>query len=84
MTADYALGHDLLRVAERFMEANGGQFAGDDLVPTDATDFSAYSLKIRDAKPDFVAINLADNAGHEFLEAICGIRIDIPGRWLWL
>ena len=41
LTADYAFGHDLLRVAKRFMEANGGQFAADELVPTDATDFSA-------------------------------------------
>src|SRR6266850_4518799 len=42
LTADYAFGHDLLKVSKRFMEANGGRFAGDDLVPTDATDFSAY------------------------------------------
>src|SRR3977135_555468 len=40
LTADYAFGHDLLRVAKKFMEANGGQFAADELVPTDATDFS--------------------------------------------
>ena len=46
LTADYAFGHDLLKVARRFMEANGGQFAADELVPTDAADFSAYLLKI--------------------------------------
>ena len=40
LTADYAFGHDLLKVAKRFMEGNGGNFAGDDLVPTDAADFS--------------------------------------------
>src|SRR3954451_13846144 len=51
LTADYAFGHDLLKVSKRFMEANGGNFAGDDLVPTDAADFSAYLLKIREAKP---------------------------------
>src|SRR5881398_638892 len=51
LTADYAFGHDLLKVAKRFMAANGGNFAGDDLVPTDAADFSAYLLKIREAKP---------------------------------
>src|SRR6476620_4221697 len=49
LTADYAFGHDLLRVAKRFMEANGVNFVGDDLVPTDATDFSAYLLKLRGA-----------------------------------
>src|SRR6476660_8931853 len=42
LTADYAFGHDLLRVAKKFMEGNGGQFAADELVPTDATDFSPY------------------------------------------
>jgi branched-chain amino acid transport system substrate-binding protein len=41
LTADYAFGHDLLRVAKRFMSANGGDFAADKLVPTDATDFLA-------------------------------------------
>src|SRR5258708_909904 len=54
LTADYAFVHDLFKVSKRFMEANGGNFAGDDLVPTDATDFSAYLLKIREAKPDLV------------------------------
>ena len=54
LTADYAFGHDLLKVAKRFMEANGGQFAADKLVPTDATDFSALLLEIRAAKPDLV------------------------------
>ncbi len=59
LTADYAFGHDLLRVAKRFMQANGGTFAADELVATDATDFSPYLLKIRNAKPDLVVSNLA-------------------------
>ena len=59
LTADYAFGHDLLKAAKRFMLANGAEFVGDDLVPTDAADFSAYLLKIRNAKPDVVVSNLA-------------------------
>jgi len=59
LTADYAFGHDLLKAAKRFMQANGGEFAADELVPTDAADFSAYLLKIRNAKPDIVISNLA-------------------------
>ena len=39
------------------MEGNGGQFAADRLVPTDATDFSALLLEIRTAKPDLVVSN---------------------------
>ncbi|ARC90332.1 ABC transporter substrate-binding protein [Rhodovulum sp. MB263] len=59
MSADYAFGHDLLAAAKAFLEANGGNLVGDELVPTDATDFSSYLLKIRQAEPDVVALNLA-------------------------
>jgi branched-chain amino acid transport system substrate-binding protein len=55
LTADYAFGHDLLAVAKKFMSANGGEFAADKLVPTDATDFSPLLLEIRNAKPDLVS-----------------------------
>lgn len=68
LTADYAFGHDLLKVAKRFMESKGGQFAADELVPTDATDFSAYLLKIRQARPDLVVANLAGNQVTNFLK----------------
>ena len=78
LTADYAFGHDLLRVAKRFMEGNGGQFAGDDLVPTDATDFSAYLLKIRDSKPDLVVINLAGNQITNFLKQYAEFGLTYP------
>ncbi|MBN9585331.1 MAG: ABC transporter substrate-binding protein [Afipia sp. 62-7] len=78
LTADYAFGHDLLRVAKRFMEGNGGQFAGDDLVPTDATDFSAYLLKIRDAKPDLVVINLSGNQITNFLKQYAEFGLTFP------
>src|SRR6266446_3834510 len=78
LTADYAFGHDLLKVSKRFMEANGGQFAGDDLVPTDAADFSAYLLKIREANPDLVAINLAGNQTTNFLKQYAEFGLTIP------
>ena len=78
LSADYAFGHDLLRVSKRFMEANGGQFAGDDLVPTDATDFSAYLLKIRSAKPDLVVINLAGNQITNFLKQYAEFGLTFP------
>ncbi len=59
LTADYAFGHDLYRVSSRFLQENGGINLGNDLVPTNSPDYSAYILKIRNAKPDFVYINLA-------------------------
>jgi branched-chain amino acid transport system substrate-binding protein len=78
LTADYAFGHDLIRVARRFMEANGGQFAGDDLVPTDATDFSAYLLRIRNARPDLVVINLAGAQTTNFLKQYSEFGMTFP------
>lgn len=59
LTADYAFGHDLYRVSSRFLEANGGTVLHNDMVPTNTPDYSPYILKIRQAKPDFVYINLA-------------------------
>ncbi|HWV95723.1 MAG TPA: ABC transporter substrate-binding protein [Xanthobacteraceae bacterium] len=78
LTADYAFGHDLLKVSKRFMQANGGDFAGDDLVPTDAADFSSYLLKIRDAKPDLVVINLAGNQITNFLKQYAEFGLKFP------
>jgi branched-chain amino acid transport system substrate-binding protein len=78
LTADYAFGHDLLKVAKRFMESKGGQFAADDLVPTDATDFSAYLLKIRQAKPDLVIANLAGTQVTNFVKQYTEYGLSFP------
>jgi branched-chain amino acid transport system substrate-binding protein len=59
LTADYAFGHDLARVSGRFLKENGGIVVQNDLVPTNTPDYSPYILKIRQANPDFVYINLA-------------------------
>ena len=78
LTADYAFGHDLLRVAKKFMEANGGQFAADKLVPTDATDFSPLLLEIRNANPDLVVSNLAGNQITNFLKQYAEFGLTFP------
>jgi branched-chain amino acid transport system substrate-binding protein len=78
LTADYAFGHDLLRVAKRFMEGNGGQFAADKLIPTDLTDFSAMLIEIRNAKPDLVISNLAGNQVTNFLKQYSEFGLNFP------
>jgi len=78
LTADYAFGHDLLRVAKRFMEQNGGQFAADELVPTDLSDFSSILTKIRNAKPDMVVSNLAGNQITNFLKQYSEFGLEFP------
>lgn len=78
LTADYAFGHDLLRVAKQFMEANGGKFASDKLVPTDTADFSSLLLEIRNAKPDLVVSNLAGNQITTFLKQYSEFGLEFP------
>ncbi|WP_298965580.1 ABC transporter substrate-binding protein [uncultured Methylobacterium sp.] len=78
LTADYAFGHDLLKVAKVFMQGQGGTFAADELVPTDATDFSAYLIKIRQAKPDVVISNLAGNQITNFLKQYAEYGLPFP------
>jgi branched-chain amino acid transport system substrate-binding protein len=59
LTADYAFGHDLFRISNKFMTEDGAQNVGNDLVPTNTQDYSSYILKIRQARPDFVYSCLA-------------------------
>ena len=78
LTADYLFGHDLSRQAKRFFAANGGNQIGDELVATDVTDFSPYLLKIRQAKPDLVATNLAGNQVTIFVKQYAEFGLPYP------
>ncbi len=81
MTADYAFGHDLSKVARRFAAENGAQISSEDLVPTDLTDFSPVLLKIRQGRPDLVISNLAGNQITNFLKQYgeYGLRFPVAG-----
>ena len=78
LTADYAFGHDLLRSAKRFIDANGGTLIGDELIATDATDFSPYLLKIRQARPEVVVCNLAGNQTTNFIKQYAEFGLPYP------
>jgi branched-chain amino acid transport system substrate-binding protein len=78
LTADYAFGHDLFRVSSRFLTENGGTVMANDMVPTNTADYSAYILKIRQAKPDFVYINLAGTDQTSFLKQYKEFNLPFP------
>jgi branched-chain amino acid transport system substrate-binding protein len=78
LTADYAFGHDLYRVSSRFLTENGGVNLGNDMVPTNTPDYSSYILKIRDAKPDFVYLNLAGVDQTTFLKQYREYNLPFP------
>lgn len=78
LTADYLFGHDLSKAAKNFFAANGGSQIGDELVATDVTDFSPYLLKIRQAKPDLIATNLAGNQVTNFVKQYAEFGLPFP------
>jgi branched-chain amino acid transport system substrate-binding protein len=78
LTADYAFGHDLFRVSSRFLKENGGELINNDMVPTNTPDYSAYILKIRQAKPDLVYINLAGVDQTTFLKQYKEYNLPYP------
>lgn len=77
-TADYAFGHDLFKQTKKFMDENGAVFISNDMLPTDATEFSASLLKIRQQKPDLVISNLAGNQTTNFTKQYNEFDIDVP------
>jgi branched-chain amino acid transport system substrate-binding protein len=78
LTADYAFGHDLFRVSSKFLKENGGELINNDMVPTNTADYSAYILKIRQAKPDLVYINLAGVDQTTFLKQYKEYNLPYP------
>ncbi|MBE9605872.1 ABC transporter substrate-binding protein [Acetobacteraceae bacterium H6797] len=78
LTADYAFGHDLQKVADKYLGAHGGTSAGADLVPTDLTDFSPFILKIRQARPNVVIANLAGAQVTNFLKQYSEYGLSFP------
>ena len=81
LTSDYLFGHDLSKAAKAFIAANGGTVIGDELTPTDTTDFSPLLLKVRQAKPDMVATNLGGNQVTNFVKqyAEFGLPYQVAG-----
>ncbi len=77
-TADYAFGHDLFAKTKAFMDANGGIFVSNDMLPTDATEFSSMILKVRQQKPDLVMSNLAGNQTTNFMKQYREFNLPIP------
>ncbi|MFZ2293428.1 MAG: ABC transporter substrate-binding protein [Polaromonas sp.] len=78
LTADYLFGHDLSSKAKKFFAENGGNQIGDELVATDVADFSPYLLKIRQARPDLVATNLAGNQVTNFVKQYAEFGLPYP------
>jgi branched-chain amino acid transport system substrate-binding protein len=55
---DYTSGHTGTAVMRKILEAKGGQFLGDTLIPIGTTDFSNQLLKVKQVNPDVFVANV--------------------------
>ena len=67
ITADYAFGHALEKVASGVIKENGGQVVGAVRAPLGTTDFSSYVLQAQSSGADVVALA---NAGTDFVNSL--------------
>lgn len=56
ITPDYAFGHTLQQAAMADLTQFGGTMTGNELTPLGTTDYSAYLIKARVAKPDVILV----------------------------
>ncbi|HET7525239.1 MAG TPA: ABC transporter substrate-binding protein, partial [Burkholderiaceae bacterium] len=56
ITPDYAFGHTLQQAALADLQKLGGTMTGNELTPLGTSDFSAYLIKARAAKPDVLLV----------------------------
>lgn len=67
LTADYAFGHALEKVATGVINANGGEVVGSVRAPLGTTDFSSYILQAQSSGADVVALA---NAGADMVNSL--------------
>ena len=67
ITADYAFGHALEKVASGVINSNGGEVVGAVRAPLGTTDFSSYVLQAQASGADVVALA---NAGADFVNSL--------------
>ncbi len=78
LTSDYAFGHDLTRVTRRLLGELGGKEVGHDLVPTGTADYSSFILKVKNANPEVIFVNVAGADQTTFLKQYSEFGLTIP------
>ncbi len=76
VTPDYAFGHTLQQGLERNLKRLGGTETGNELTPLGTTDYSAYLIKARAAKPDIILLLVQGNDMINCLKQISQFGID--------
>jgi branched-chain amino acid transport system substrate-binding protein len=76
VTPDYAFGHTLQKACADNLQKLGGTVTGNELTPLGTTDFSAYLIKARVAKPDVLVLLVQGSDMINCLKQIVQFGID--------
>jgi branched-chain amino acid transport system substrate-binding protein len=67
LSVDYTFGHDMQKIAEGLIAADGGKVVGSSLHPLNTNDFSTLVLKAKSSGADVVVLN---NSGQDFKSSL--------------
>ena len=76
ITPDYAFGHTLQKACADNLQKLGGTMTGNELTPLGTTDYSAYLIKARAAKPDVLILLVQGSDMINCLKQIVQFGID--------
>ncbi|MCC7274737.1 MAG: ABC transporter substrate-binding protein [Alphaproteobacteria bacterium] len=82
LTNDYVWGHSTSDATRRLVEAAGGRIMDNLLVPQNTRDFTAYLLKIQQAKPDVVAAAIGGDDIKALRTQVAQLKLDRRPAWI--
>ena len=82
LTNDYVWGHTTSAATKGLVEGSGGKIIDNLLVPQNTRDFTAYLLKIQQAKPDVVATAIGGDDIKALREQVAQLKLDGKPAWI--
>ena len=82
LTNDYVWGHTTSAATKAQVEGAGGKIIDNLLVPQNTRDFTAYLLKIQQAKPDVVATAIGGDDIKALREQVAQLKLDGKPAWI--
>ena len=82
LTNDYVWGHTTSAATKAQVEGAGGKIMDNLLVPQNTRDFTAYLLKIQQAKPDVVATAIGGDDIKALREQVAQLKLDGKPAWI--
>lgn len=82
LTNDYVWGHTTAAATKAQVEAAGGQIIDNLLVPQNTRDFTAYLLKVQQAKPDVVATAIGGDDIKALRQQVSDLKLEDKTAWI--